>query len=228
MGLDFVELILETEEAFGISLPDEAMAESVTVGQFFDAILRALPHPEKKFCLSAVAFYRLHRPILTVTGRKHGEVRPTTRLDTLFPRGQRKAAWKKIERLSGLRLPSLNVPIWAILLVLACAVLAVAAHIFFQVCPSYMAIVSGIVTFIFAYKVADAIFGTDLPNNYQTVGELTKAVLASNFAKLSGEIADFDCNEVWESVRILVSDQLGVGIEKITKEARFVTDLGMD
>ena len=57
MGLDSVELILEAEESFGISLHDEEMVEIVTVGQFYDAILRELPHPEKKFCLSAVTFY---------------------------------------------------------------------------------------------------------------------------------------------------------------------------
>ena len=94
MGLDSVELILEAEEAFGISLADDEMVKTLTVGQFYEAIMRELPSPEKKFCLSA-------------------------------------------------------------------------------------------------------------------------------------EVADHDRNEVWESVRILVADQLGVELEKITKESRFVADLGM-
>ncbi len=76
--------------------------------------------------------------------------------------------------------------------------------------------------------VVDAIFSTELPKHLQTVGGLAKAVLAKNFAKLSAEVADCDRNEVWESVRILIADQLGVDPEMVTKEARFVADLGMD
>ncbi len=229
MGLDSVELILEAEESFGISLADDEMVKIVTVGQFYDAIMRELPRPEKKFCLSAVAFHRLHQPLLTVTGRNRGEVRPSTRLDTLIPSRQRKAAWKKIQRLSGLRLPPLHLPTWAISVILACVVLVVVVGVFSLEWPlSYVSIVPGFVAFFLACWIVDAFFGTGLPSHFQTVGGLTKAVLAKNFAKLSGEIANYDRNEVWESVRILVADQLGVEIEKITKEARFVADLGMN
>ena len=42
MGLDSVELLLEAEEAFGISLADDEMVKIVTVGQFYDAIMREL------------------------------------------------------------------------------------------------------------------------------------------------------------------------------------------
>jgi len=228
MGLDSVELILEAEEAFGISLADDEMTKIVTVGQFYDAIMRELPRPEKKFCLSAVTFHRLHQPILTVTGRKRGEVRPTTRLDTLIPRRRRKAAWKKIQRLSGLRLPSLRLPMWAVTVVVICVVLMEVAAVFALHWPfNWVSILLGFMGFIFGCCIADAVVGTGLASHFQTVGGLTKAVLATNFAKLSGEIADFDRNEVWESVRILVADQLGVEVEKVTRDANFVADLGM-
>lgn len=105
VGLDGVELILEAEESFGISLADDETAKIVTVGQFNDAIMRELPRPEKKFCLSAVTFHKLRQTLLTVTGRERGEVRPSTRLDALMPRRQHKATWKRMEQLSGLRFP---------------------------------------------------------------------------------------------------------------------------
>jgi acyl carrier protein len=228
MGLDAVELVLEAEEAFGISLPDDEMVEAVTVGKFYDAILRQLPCPEKKYCLSAVAFYRLHQPLLAVTGRKHGEVRPTTRLDTLIPRRQRKSAWRKIARLSGLRLPTLCLPEWAVLVALVSAVfVVVGGALVFEWPFGAMLLVRGFVAFFLTCWVVGAVFSNGLPRHLQTVGQLTKAVLAKNFAKLSGEINNFDRNEVWEAVRILVADQLGVGLEKVTKDARFVADLGL-
>ncbi len=79
MDLDSVELILDAEASFGISLADDEMAGIVTVGQFYDAIMRELPGPEKRFCLSAVTFHRLRQALLTVTGRKRVAVRPQAR-----------------------------------------------------------------------------------------------------------------------------------------------------
>lgn len=228
MGLDFAELILEVEEAFDISLADDEMMKIVTVGQLYDAIMHALPCPERKFCLSAVTFHRLHQSLLTVTERKRGEVRPSTRLDILIPSRQRKVAWKKIQQLSGLRLPPLRMPTWAVPVILVCVVLVVVVSVFSLDWPlSYVSIVPGFVVFFLSYWIVDAFFGTGLPSHFQTVGGLTKAVLAKNFVKLSGEIANYDWNDVWESVRILIADQLGVEIEKVRKETRFVADLGM-
>ena len=100
---------------------------------------------------------------------------------------------------------------------------------------SYVSTVPGFVTAFLGYWITallvcwivDAFFGISLPSHFQTVRDLTKAVLAKNFANLSGEITSFDRTEVWESVRILIADQLDVEIEKVTKDASFVADLGM-
>jgi len=42
MGLDTVEIVLRTEEVFGISLPDEECAQIITVGDLYRAILTKL------------------------------------------------------------------------------------------------------------------------------------------------------------------------------------------
>ena len=230
MGLDGVELVLEAEESFGISLADDEMPKIVTVGQFYDAIMRELPSSEKKFCLSAVTFHKLRQVLLTVTGRQREEVRPGTGLATLLPRRQRKAGWRKMQQLSGLRFPRLRLPRWGIHVAVICLVLfAVAIGALAVGWPwHWLLILPGFVVFLLACWAVDAFFGTELPKHFQTVGELAKAVLAKNFAKLSGEVADYDRNEVWESVRILVADQLDVDLEKVTKESRFVADLGMN
>lgn len=43
MGLEMVELVMDCEDEFGISIPDAAVSEIETVGQFFDLVL-ALTH----------------------------------------------------------------------------------------------------------------------------------------------------------------------------------------
>jgi hypothetical protein len=39
MGLEFVELVMDCEDEFGISIPDAAVGKVRTVGEFFDLIL---------------------------------------------------------------------------------------------------------------------------------------------------------------------------------------------
>ena len=39
MGLEMVELVLDCEDEFGISMPDAAASKVSTVGQFFDLVL---------------------------------------------------------------------------------------------------------------------------------------------------------------------------------------------
>ena len=42
MGLDTVEIVLRTEDVFGISLPDEECGKIVTVGDLYRAVLQKL------------------------------------------------------------------------------------------------------------------------------------------------------------------------------------------
>jgi acyl carrier protein len=39
VGLDDVELIMEAEDEFGVTLPDDFLVHAATVGEFYDAIL---------------------------------------------------------------------------------------------------------------------------------------------------------------------------------------------
>ena len=42
MGLELVEILMETEEVFGISLPDDEAGQLATPGDLCDAVLREL------------------------------------------------------------------------------------------------------------------------------------------------------------------------------------------
>jgi acyl carrier protein len=42
MGLDIVEMVLEVEKHFGVSLPDEEMAQAPTVGALHGLVLKHL------------------------------------------------------------------------------------------------------------------------------------------------------------------------------------------
>lgn len=64
MGLDTVELVMEIEDAFDISIPDDQASKMLTVGDVYEFILEQTADStlRSSTCLTAVTFYdlRLH------------------------------------------------------------------------------------------------------------------------------------------------------------------------
>jgi hypothetical protein len=56
MGLDLVELVMEIEEAFGMSIPDRDAAGLETVGQVYEYILEHRFQGKQEACMSNIAF----------------------------------------------------------------------------------------------------------------------------------------------------------------------------
>ncbi|MEZ6137254.1 MAG: hypothetical protein R3C53_20385 [Pirellulaceae bacterium] len=67
MGLDTVELAMEVEESFGITIPDGRACEMRTVGGLFSFILAETRDQTRDpiSCLSAATFYDLRRRLVS-------------------------------------------------------------------------------------------------------------------------------------------------------------------
>ncbi len=65
MGLAAVELLMEIEEAFDISIPDDRASRMRTVGDLYELILEMTADTtlESNTCLTAAAFYELRRHV---------------------------------------------------------------------------------------------------------------------------------------------------------------------
>ena len=113
MGRTTVELIIEVEERFGITIEDECAGEIRTVGDFYALVLRKLnlPQPTPAFpCPSSVAFYRTRRALLPGSGVPRSRIRPDTRLDDVLPHAGRRQAWEDLSAAVGVALPPLKHP----------------------------------------------------------------------------------------------------------------------
>jgi acyl carrier protein len=64
--------------------------------------------------------------------------------------------------------------------------------------------------------------------DYGTFGELAKDILARNYGVLAEEAGVWNPKEAWNCLRQIISWQIGVEIEKVTRNANFVNDLGVD
>jgi hypothetical protein len=63
---------------------------------------------------------------------------------------------------------------------------------------------------------------------FADVGGLTKSILRRNYGAISDACQRTSADEVWDTLRALIVEQLGVRLDDVTKEASFVKDLGVD
>ena len=97
MGLDSVELVLEVEDAFGFSIPDEDAAGLTTMGKLYEYVLAHRFRGKQDACLSSITFYKIRRALMSVLKIPRDAVRVATELSAIMPR-RRRRAWRRSSR----------------------------------------------------------------------------------------------------------------------------------
>lgn len=237
MSLDTVELVMEVEEEFSVSIPDEVAGGIETVGQLYDFILNCREGRGDR-CVTAMAFYRLRRGMMESLGIDRAAIRPTSELSRLIPKINRQLTWQRLEAACGLRLPALG--FGTELTALAYAVIfAFAATAFFPIAFHFgaagvelgmiAAVIAAIISLAvveFGRRFAPITFRTRWPRDSKTVGRLSRAAAAINYKSLSKDAPPSDDPDVWRGLQQLIVEQLGVTPEVVTRDASFVKDLG--
>lgn len=233
MGLDTVELVMEIEESFGIRIENSEAEKIQTVGQAYECVLSKLQKRAERLgegaprCASSAAFYRIRRTMMDTWATARSSIRPATALDSLVPQQDRDFAWARLDASLDLRLPPLRRPDW---LVHSCFGFAVFMAVLVALQLSLFHVVFAILSIPFTMaflaitmQTATTGFATELP--FATVADLVEAVVPRNFEALNGSR---DPEAVWLALQSIVSEQLGVPLSDVTKEASFVYDLGCD
>jgi hypothetical protein len=99
--MEIVPVILEVEERFGITIPDER-SWPATVGDLYLYLLGRTRRPARAPCPTSRAFYRLRRTLTAEFGVDRRRVRPGTRLCDVFPAASRGADWPRLAATLGL------------------------------------------------------------------------------------------------------------------------------
>ena len=76
MGLDGVELIMETEDVFGIRIEDEEAEICLHPRDVIELIWSTVSHSEKAVCPSQRAFYITRRALVHAFGADRNAVKP--------------------------------------------------------------------------------------------------------------------------------------------------------
>ena len=106
MGLETVELVMDVEESFEISIPDEKAQDIVTVGDLFEFVKSRAKRAPARTCLTAATFYDVKRAL-----RDRGisqRFGPSTHLADILPSGERRSFWNSLGNGMQLKLPELE------------------------------------------------------------------------------------------------------------------------
>jgi acyl carrier protein len=238
MGLDGVELVMEMEETFGIVIEGRDAVQIETVGQAYRYILGRVELRADAPCPSATLFYRLRRNLLARSGVDRSAIRPSSRIDDFLPFADRRAAWVGLGDGLGVSLPRLVFASWQRWLVLdvglACGMACLVVGLVFEgVLPRTVMPAMGVLGLTIAAGSFVALrtltpFASTIPQGCETIRGIVLATLGRQPEPAKGVARTWHPDEVWATLRELISEQLGVAREEVTEEKHFVYDFGMD
>jgi len=233
MGLDFVELIISIEDAFDIAIEDEEASKVVTVNVCYKLILNKIGSRDEKKCLTVHTFNRLRKVLIEELGIDRNKFHPKQNLEELIPKNSRRKLWSNLSEKANLKFPILIRPNWLTYSLLALLPIIILSGFIGSnagLLPFYTGWVSiPIAIFIFwmGFRLTKSLeYELNLQEN--TIGGLTKEVLALNFGTLSREVKSRSDEQVWEAMKNIIVSELGVKPEEVVSSAEFIKDLGAD
>ena len=110
MGLDVVELIMEIEDAFKITISDEEASTLYTVENLYQCVLAKADIPMDHRCSTQKVFYLLRTVLQENIDIARKAIAPKTNTSFLFPLSERRKLWSKISANVPYKFPKLMYP----------------------------------------------------------------------------------------------------------------------
>jgi len=247
MGLDLLDIHYRMEKAFGIRLSPEDFQGlvrdgDVTVGDLYHFILRKLQlHDVARYDvgLNHHLWTEMQAVVQAVTEAPPEQIELKTPLESLFPKATRRERWAALRSESSYRIRELDYPkaVRRFGFALSVGMVLVEQFRIWQI-PGAMWLwpVLGIIgvwmvgeTYLKVLSIC-APLRTRFPSGMRIVKDLCRDVLAAHYEDLCRETRiplDDRCLVVWQQLREILVDALGVKPDEVTFRARLIRDLGM-
>ena len=232
--MDLVEIVVRTEDAFGITIPDADATRITTPRELADFVATRVPLSDEPSCLSQQAFYFLRERFQPHLSFSRQAFRPNTLLEKLVPKQNRQLVWAMLQTEVGAKaLPDLARPIWLFRILAASTVFV----FFYATIIIWNASNIGIVNSLFCGLVASIGFGyvsavvtrptkQHFRRSYRRVGEVVRFVVANKPYVFKRNDRLWTRVQVLEVVREIVADY--VGSQEFSSDAHFINDLHLD
>lgn len=234
MGLDGVELVMQVEEEFEISIADSDYSQIATVGCLHQYILQQLEIRHQSYlthqtCPSVPAFVETRRAITMLLPIERKMVRPTTQLATILPRRSRRHVWQQLQAVTHIRLPPLVLPpgIRQLAIVGTVGILLTTAY----ACGDIFGVVGFFFALLTCTGLSVAIFASTrplasaFPAHFHTVADIVRAARPPHYPPQRLPLWIVDSKIVWHNLVEIIVSALAVAPSEVTPDARFVEDL---
>jgi hypothetical protein len=236
MGLEGIEILMEVEEAFDISIEDSEAERSSTPGELIDVVMSKVAHADAAGCLTQRAFNRLRAALLSHLPLKRRDIAPSVRMAELVPRTDREPLLERLAAELGTPpMPPMVRPQWLVALLVGCC----------------LALGGGIAVFCFQgglWQHRGALFATalftaagmgflaraatrgcrfDFNPQVATVGDLSRWIVGHKTELAGSTPGKWTREEVAARVREITVEHLGCA-DAYREDASFVKDLGLN
>ncbi len=106
MGLDSVELLMDVEDHFEITITDSEAEKIVTVNDFVECVYQKVEIKPSNRCLSQIIFYRLKTCFLKKNIPKEN-IHPSKKMITFLDQNSIKEDWSQLSKETRFKLPEL-------------------------------------------------------------------------------------------------------------------------
>lgn len=229
MGLDAVELVMDVEDHFGISIQNSEAERVRSVGDLVALIQSRIDAAHAATCPTLSSFLQLRTCVREITNDNGLRIRTRTRVVDALSRSERQRLWNRLHDLLGSAPPSLRRPpaMRKVLVVLVLAAIisaiATAAAIDLAVLPLTLAL-AAIITLVLHFLTVP--FRIVPPDALTTFGAISQRISGVTVATKQLHLRSLD--EILDELKPIVVDTLGVDASEVVPTARFIEDLGMD
>ena len=228
MGLDAVELVMDVEDHFGISIQNSEAERVRSVGDLVALVQSRIDAAHAATCPTLSSFLQLRSCAREIANDNRLHIRASTRVVDALTRSERQRLWDRLHDLLGTAPPSLRRPpaMRKVLVVLVLAAIisaiATAAAIDLAILPLTLAL-AAIITLVLHFLTVR--FRIVPPDALTTFGAISKRIAGVTVATKQLHLRSLD--EILDELKPIVADTLGVDASDVVSTARFIEDLGM-
>ena len=228
MGLDAVEIVMDVEDHFGISIQNTEAEGVRTVGDLITLIQSRIETAHRSTCPTLASFLRLRSSVREIATDDTLRIRTGTRVVEVLTRSERQRLWRRLDDFLGSAPPGLRRPP-ALRKLLVCLVIATfffaisaAASIDLAILPLTFAF-AAVVTLVLHFATVP--FRVYPPDTLTTFGAIARRIAGVTVATKQLHLRSDDA--ILDELRPIVVDTLGVDGSEVVPTARFIEDLGM-
>jgi acyl carrier protein len=233
MGLDSIELLVEVEKAFGISIPDQEAERIITVGDFHNSVWQHLEGKHSDTCHSQSLFYQLRQSFVDLFKFSRQEINLNTSMNEIFPNANRRQIYLSFANANKFTLPDLVLPKqWAAFLntfglitILGGLILSIVLINFFD--STKWTLLFPVIGIILTYFASEMLKPKRTVIHPSLIRDFTQKVLSLNYATLINEKGT-NRKEVESVINHIIADKVGVDIDEVTADKKICDDLGVD